>query len=542
VGLVTVFAAIGSAGGCDGPPARVKAWRHADPPAPSVVVPASAPSAPADDDARRARTLRIQLPVEPTSLDPFVDPDRAMVEVSDDTLFETLMRHGPSGYRPELAESFRVVGGGSEIRFVLRAGVTFHDGKPFGAVDAQFSIDAARRPAARNVRLRTALADIISVEMWGPRDLRVTLRKPSGYALRALAEVPIVEAALYATESTRAQRGRAPVGTGPYRLVRWTKGDRLTLERFPAYWGTAPAVEAVEFVVIADGAKALTLTKQGKIDILPALIPEHWPAEAEAPGVASAFAPLELQPPRFLAAVFNLRRPPFDDERVRHSAVLLVDRWRLARDAWRGLARPISGPVWPGGLGDAEGPEPPTYNPLWAGRLLDDAGWTLDKDGLRSQAGKKLKIVLLATAAGAGEPDRDVLLTSLRRGGFLVELRLIGPDDYLARLKAGDFDLAAVDYRGRVDEDLAPFFGTGGARNFGGMATRDVDDALVAAAEPWEPAARAPRVAALARLAAAAEPLLPLVRPTPHGLVAKRVRGLVVHDGWFAIRDLTLGD
>src|SRR5262249_1975212 len=145
--------------------------------------------------------------------------------------------------------------GGANIRFLLRSGVTFHDGKPVTPADVQFSIDASRR---RNARLRAALANVTAVDGWGTRDVRVVLKRPSGYILRALAEVPIVEEALYKPEATRAQRARAPVGTGPYRLTRWDKGERLLLERSPSYWGPPPAIEAVEFDVIGDGARALT--------------------------------------------------------------------------------------------------------------------------------------------------------------------------------------------------------------------------------------------------------------------------------------------
>jgi peptide/nickel transport system substrate-binding protein len=534
--LLTTFLAA-----CEGPPARAKPWRRAPDPV------AAAPEGPAvdrvrahrDDDERRAHTLRIRLPADPSGLDPLADPDREALEVVEDTVFETLVRHGPAGITPGLAESFRVTGGGNEIRFVLRPGVTFHDGKPLTALDAQFSIDAARRPASRSPRLRVALADVATVEVFGPRDLRVTLRHPDGYALRALAEVPILPAALYAGESARTDHIRAPVGTGPYRLEKWIRGDRLVLARYPGYWGPAPAIDAVELVVVPDGARALTMAREGRLDILPALIPEHWPGLAKSPGVAAAFAPIELRPARFVSGVLNLRRPPFDDVRVRRAAALLVDRMKVARDGWRGLARPSSGPVFAGGPGDAEALDPPPFDPVFALHLLDEAGWAMDKDGARARDGKRLKIALLVSGTAA-DPTRDLLVASLRRGGFVVELRSVAVDDYLARLRAGDFDVALVDYRGRVDESLAPLYATGGALNWGGLAAPTVDAALLAAQEPWEPAARAPLVAALARAIADEWPAIPLVVPTPHGLVARRVGGLVGHDGWFAIRDLTL--
>jgi len=316
-------------------------------------------------------------------------------------------------------------------------------------------------------------------------------------------------------------RQRAPVGTGPYRLERWTRGDRIVLERFADYWGPAPGIGTIELIVVPDAARALALARDGQIDVLPSLIPAHWPVPAD---VAAGFAPLEVAPARFVAGVMNCRRAPFADVRVREAAALLVDRARLARDVWHGLARAASGPVWPGGPGDAEGPPPPLFDPLRAALLLE---------------GKKPKIVLLAGGGGI-DPERDFVVAALRRGGFVVETRAASGDDYLARLKAGDFDLALIDYRGRVDEELAPLFATSGARNFGGLASRALDAALADAAASWEPEGRAPYVAALGRAIAAEWPMIPLVVPTPHGLVAKRVGNVVVRDGWISIRDLKL--
>jgi len=521
------------AAACEGPPARSKRWRHEP-------IAASAPdAAPARIEAdagtarERARTLRIRLGAEPRGLNLLIDPDREALQVAEDTVYESLVRHEPGGtIAPLLAESFRLAGA-TEIRFVLRKGVVFHDGRPFTAVDAKASIDAARRANSRAPRLHAVLADVAGAEVWGPRDLRVLLRRPNGYALRALAEVPMVPAGAVGEAS--------PPGTGPYRVARWVALDRIVLERRPDYWGPAPAVTSVELVIVPDGAEALLMARRGDLDILPALIPEHWPRQAMAPGMAESFAPLQLAPPRFLAVALNGRRAPFDDVRVRRAAAMLVDRSRLAREGWRGLARPIAGPVWPGGLGDGVSPPPPPFDPVRAMLLLDEAGWRAGKDGLRARDGVKLHVVLV----GVGEqldPERDLIVAGLRRGGFGVEVRLADARGFVDRLRGGDLDAAIVDYRGRVDEDLAPFFATGGSRNFFGLSSPPIDATCAALQQVWEPATRRPLVTQLAALVAAEAPFIPLVAPAPQGLVARRVRGLVVHDGWFRIRDLELAE
>jgi peptide/nickel transport system substrate-binding protein len=515
---------------CEGPPARPKPWRHERDPASADAAIASAPAPDGATGQDRAGVLRIRLAAEPRGLNLLVDPDREAVQVAEDTIHETLVRHGPDGIAPLLAESFRVVGG-TEIRFVLRKDVRFHDGRPFTAADARASIDAARRPTSRAPRLRAALADVAGAEVWSPRDLRVVLRRQNGYVLRALAEVPMLPAADVAAAT--------PPGTGPYRLASWEATERIVLERDPGYWGAPPAIERVEFDIVPDGAEALVMARRGDLDILPSLIPEHWPQQALAPGMAEAFAPLELAPPRFLAVALNARRPPFDDVRARRAAVLLVDRARLAREGWRGLARPVAGPVWPGGLGDAPGLPPPPHDPQRAMELLDEAGWRAGKDGLRAREGVRLHVVVV----GVGEPsdpEREVIVSGLRRGGFSVEVRLASAEAFVDRLRGGDLDAAILDYRGRVDEDLAPFFSTGGARNFFGLSSRPVDATCAALRQVWEPATRRPLVTQLAALLAAEAPFVPLLAPAPQGLVARRVRGVAVHDGWFRIRDLEL--
>src|SRR5262249_29122549 len=257
--------------------------------------------------------------------------------------------------------------GGAELRFVRRAGVTFHDGKPLTAADAQFSIDRARGGLSRVPHLRRAFAAIAQVDVWGPRDLRVRLRRPDGYVLRSLVDLPIVPAALY--EAGDRARSRAPVGTGPYRFVRWARGDRIVLARNDAYWGPRPAFDKVELVVVPDGARALMLARQGDLDLVPAVVPEHWPAEATAPATARELGLIRLQPAWLRFGAFNCRRAPFDDVRVRRAAALAVDRDKLARDVHRGLARPVAGPIFPRGPGDAPAAPPPTHPPAAAAPL-----------------------------------------------------------------------------------------------------------------------------------------------------------------------------
>ncbi len=537
--------------GCDCHPPRSKPWRHA---ADAGLEPSrelleselfAAESARIEALRRRDHTLRIHLDADPRHLNPMAAPTTWTLRIVQDTVFESLLRYeppeggtgaGPGHYEPGLAKAWRVSPGGREIRIDLQPDVRFHDGRKLSAVDVQFSLDAARRPHTDADFARAHLADVVAVELINSHTLRLRLSRPNGYVLRALAEVPILPEHVYLH---RLSPARGPVvGTGPYKFVSW-RDDVVRLERFSDYWGEAPAVPAIEFVYEPDAARALTAAKRNELDIVPALIPEHYPAQASAPGLARSFVPLRLRPATFRYLAMDTREPPLDDVRVRHAIALLIDRKAIVKKIYDGLARPVAGPIWPGGPGDGASPAAPDYDPAEAGRLLDAAGWRdSDGDGHRERDGTRLWVSLLAL--DHKDEERKMIVDNLRLAGFFVEVRRGTPAVLMNRLRSGDFDLAVLDWRGAVDQTLAPLLETGGALNFGRFSDKSIDRELAELRGAWEPPSRTPLMAELSAEFARAWPIVPISAPDPFGLVHKRVRGVVVWNGWISLRRLSL--
>src|SRR6185503_6969889 len=138
--------------------------------------------------------------------------------------------------------------------------------------------------------------------------------------------------------------------------------------------------------------------KRGDFDIIPALIPAHYPEQATAPGIAAAFQPLQLAPPRLRLIQFNAKRAPLDDVRLRHALALLVDRKQIGERYFDRLARPALWPIWPGGPVHGVEPTVPAFDPKAAGALLDAAGWTdSDKNGIRDKDGVELRLTMVGT-------------------------------------------------------------------------------------------------------------------------------------------------
>ncbi len=539
--------ALAVACGCEAP-ARVKPWRHAPDPGAEAE---HAPSSPAlvdttgepDTHAARAHTLRIHVDGEPGRLTPLIAPSLWARRITLGTIFEPLVRYappdgqGPGRYAPRLARSWRVSPSALEIRVELEPDVTFHDGHPLTAGDVQFTLDAIRDPRRGVDHLRAMLAEVEAVELVAPHEIRIRLKRPSGWVLRALAEIPILPAHVY---DASLLGGGALIGTGPWRLASH-KAGAVHLIRYERYWAAKPAISDLEFLYEPDAAVALREAKRGELDIIPALIPAHWPDQANAPGIVAAFRPLELAPPRLRYLAFNAQRSALEDPRVRHALALLVDRRSIARRVFAGLARPALWPVWPGG--PVSGPEAPVpeFDPAAAARLLDAAGWTDSepKDGIRDHAGKQLRLVMIggdkaAPRDASGPPvklERDYFVEAARRIGVIIDIKTGGESWLDKRLSDGAYDIAELLWSGMVDGDPAPLVA---------HASPAIDHALDALAAAWDPAERARLAPLLIAGLAETWPIAGIVADAPQGLIAKRVRGAHDWDGWIDLTQLSL--
>jgi ABC-type transport system substrate-binding protein len=547
--LTVVAVALAAAIGCDSP-ARVKPWRHApDPTGEAEHAPASAaladPAGEQELHAARAHTLRVHVDAEPGRLSPVVSPTVWARRITLGTIFEPLLRYippdgqGPGRYAPRLAQAWRVNPSGTEIRIELEPNVTFHDGHPLTASDVQFTLDAIRQLRKGIDHLRPLLEDVEAIELITSHELRLRLKRPSGWVLRALAEIPILPMHVYDGSLTA---GGALVGTGPWKLVS-NKGGVVHLTRYDRYWAGRAPIADLEFVYEPDAAVAIKEAKRGDLDVIAALIPAHWPAQANAPGIVAGFRPLELATPRLRYLAFNPAHAPLDDPQVRHALALLIDRRTIAKRVFDGLARPALWPIWPGG--PVSGPEPavPDFDPAAAARLLDAAGWTDSgpKDGIRDQAGKQLRLTMIGgdkplPKDASGPPqklERDYFVEAARRIGVVIDVRT-GSETWLEnRLADGNYDLAELSWSGMTDADPTALVGHASPR---------IDRTLDALAAAWDPAERARLAPELAAGLAEAWPLAGIVADAPHGLIAKRLKGVRVSDGWIDFSQLSFAD
>ena len=410
-------------------------------------------------------------------------------------LFVTLARWDDSlRAEPWAAREWRWSPDRRTLTFALQPGLRWHDGRPLGARDVAFTLDAARDPATGFARYAD-LATVAAVEAPDDSTLVVRFTVPPAAFPAILCELPILPAHLLARVPRRAMRqaafNLAPVGAGPFRFVERRAGQRWVFERndgFPAALGGPPRLRRLVIAVVDEATTKFAGLVSGELD-LAGISPTSASLVAQDPSLRVLEYPILLAN----ALVFNVTRAPFDDARVRRAVSLAIDRGRIIDAALAGYAVPASGPV------PAENPlalaAPAEHDTLRADSLLDAAGWRRGPDGARARAGRPLSVELL-TVGSADNAVEQLVQADLAARGIRASIRQLEMGSFLSRARAtpkqfdllvtgipGDLSLAYL--AGMYDSRLA-----GGALDYGGYHTARLDALLQAAREAGDPAAQ----------------------------------------------------
>ena len=146
---------------------------------------------------------------------------------------------------PLLATAWSVAADGLSISFTLRQGVTWNDGKPFSSADVAFTVMELLKKF--HPRGRGTLAPVTAVDTPDAHTAIFRLSRPAPAIMSALSssEAPMLPKHIYEGSDPLANpRNNNPVGTGPFRLVQWQRGNFIELERNPAYWDAGSGVRA----------------------------------------------------------------------------------------------------------------------------------------------------------------------------------------------------------------------------------------------------------------------------------------------------------
>lgn len=424
--------------------------------APAAPAPSSAPGE--DAAASTGGVLTIGLGSEPETLDPgdavYVQEQFILIN-----LFDSLLAMSPDGeLYPGLASAWEANDDFSEFTFTLRQDVTFHDGAPFTAAAVKATFDHIVSDAVLESGGKTLLTDHQYVETEVVDDYTAIVKFAAPYPtfLRDAARQWLSISSPTALETYGKDYGRNPVGTGPFRFVRWDAQSQVVLERNPDYnWAPefaahqGPALlDQVIFRFLPEAATRLTAFQTG--EILVASEPPALDAIALADageGVLETFA----QPGIPAIMMLNTEKAPTDDLNVRKAMILSLNHEEFVQTVFQALGIPaynvLSPTTW---SYDEEAASLYRYNPEEAARLLEEAGWVdSDGDGIRDKDGAKLTIDYITSPIWE-EAFNELLAGYLTKAGFDVQMRAMDDAGIAAEGAAGNYNMLYI-YWTRAD-------------------------------------------------------------------------------------------
>jgi peptide/nickel transport system substrate-binding protein len=402
----------------------------------------------------QAAELRIGLAADVTSMDPHFLNLQPNVNISWH-VFDALT-HVDEDARlvPGLAVSWRAIDP-LTWEFRLRPGVRFHDGTELTAEDVVFSIGRTQR--VPNGQFRPFTQRIVGKRIVDAHTLRLRTAAPYAMVPYDLDSVFIVsKKAAQGAAPEDFDSGRAMIGTGPFRFVRFARGDRVELARNDAYWGGRPEFEKVVFrIVPADPARLAGLLS-GELDAIEQVPTPDLPRIARDPAFAVAkkvswrtlffFADQRADAPGLAdASGAPLARNPLRDRRVREALSKAIDRRAIAERLMDGAALPASNLVSPPVLGHAPDLEPERYDPAAARRLLAEAGYP---------RGFAMRLSAPNNRYVNDEQIAQAVAAMLARVGVRARVEAMPINAYLTQGRQGKFVFALLGW-GSFSGDLA---------------------------------------------------------------------------------------
>ena len=379
----------------------------------------------------------------PNSLDPRLASDEATARIGQ-LVFSSLLAIGDDlRPRPQLAESFE---NPDPLHYVarLRHGVKFHDGHELTSRDVVYTYRLFLDPAYISPQKGafTALASVRAIDDY---TVEFGLKAPFGAFPMQLVPIPIVP------DGHSDEMKTHPIGTGPYKFVRYAVDDQLVLAAFADYFEGAPANRGLVLKVIPDDTmRGLELRKKTvdvtvndmSPDIVHGLEQRGDVIVERSPGLDFSYIGV------------NMRDPVLKDRRIRYAIGYAINREAIIKYLRRDLARPAFGLVPP--IAWAFEPDVFTfsYDPAKAVALLEEAGYH-DPDGPEGP----LPRLSLTLKIGTSEETRlqaTAIQQDLARVGIALDVRSYETATLFADLVRGDFQLANPQWVGGavLDPDI----------------------------------------------------------------------------------------
>lgn len=467
------------------------------------------------------------------TLDPANASEGESVKVVEN-LFEGLVEYEDTttAVRPCLATAWTVSPDGLQWTFTLRQGVTFHDGAPLTADDVVFTFERQYQEdhpyhEGEFIYWNDMFDVVEKVVKVDEQTVRFYLSRPYAPFLSNLAmfTARIVRRDSFAQHGSEAYRN--PVGTGPFKLRRWVKGERLVLERHDGYWREKAKLDRVVYSPVKDNTVRLLQAEKGAVHVVDQPNP-HDLSRVEGKEDLEVIRDAGMNV-AYLA--MNTSKAPFDDVRVRRAVAAAVDRREIAEALYYGAAVEARGMLPPTLWGYNHASSPPKKDLAMAQQLMREAGqrqgvdtelWFMDNPRPYMPQPKALA---------------EYLKEALAPIGIRLKLQEFEWGAYLEKLQNGEHPMCLIGWTGDngdpdnflyvlLDSDNAR---PGSASNYSFYRNAEVHDLLAQATRTADRAKRTQLYHQVDEIVDREVPVLPLVHTEQLAVVRKGVTGFRMH-------------
>jgi peptide/nickel transport system substrate-binding protein len=356
-----------------------------------------------------------------------------------------------------LAESYWISADGLTMRFKLRSNINFSDGTPVTVEDVLFSFNTIMTPGVDCAPLRGYFDKVKSCTKVDDRTIEFKMSDPYFLALGFVGGMMIIPEHVYKFQNPDDynRRGDLLVGSGPYKVERWDRGQQLVLVRNDRYWGQRATFDRLIYKFIANEQAAFQAFEDGQVDRFEPSGDQYLQFSQDPDFMKKFQAYKYLRVNSGWAFIgWNLRKPMFKDKETRRALSMLLDKQAMIDTLMKKMDAPQAGPFNPFSKQHDPAVLPIAYDPEGAKKLLAAAGWKAGPDGVLARNGVRFEFDL---TMGAGSPTMERVSNYIKNQYATAGIRMkITPWEFSVmqtRIDDHNFDAMTMAWMGSGAED-----------------------------------------------------------------------------------------
>ncbi len=325
----------------------------------------------------------------------------------------------------DLAKDWEIKDGGLTIIFHLRRDVRWHDGMPFTAKDVKFTYEKLIDPKVPTP-YSGDFKKIKALEIIDDYTVKVVYKEVFSPGLASWGMAIMPEHLLRDEDLLTTRFTRNPIGTGPYRFVRWRSGERIDLVSNHDYFEHRPYINRYIYRIIPDTTTMFLELQTENIDSM-GLTPLQYKRQTDAPFFKKRFQKFKYPAFGYTYMGYNLKDKRFADKKIRKAIGYAVDKEEIIRGVLLGLGRICTGPFVPESWAYNKEVTPLPYNPREARKLLSLAGWKdTDGDGWLDKYGERFEFTIITNQGNEmRKQTAEIIQRKLKEVGIKVNIRVL---------------------------------------------------------------------------------------------------------------------